>query len=106
MQSQLRPGKSISLGSRNSRLHSNEILMALAITAMENQDGKCYAATRYLKVQRGPLHCHLTGSTKRPAQTKESRDHGTSFTSMIDFIENKNKLCCACLGAGVASFFS
>ena len=26
------------LGSRNPRLHSNEILMALAITAMENQD--------------------------------------------------------------------
>ena len=28
--------KSITLGSRNPRLHSNEILIALAITAMQN----------------------------------------------------------------------
>ena len=44
------------LGSRNPRLHSNEILIALAITAMTNEDAKLAMQIRQVERQRSPFN--------------------------------------------------
>ena len=67
------------LGSRNPRLHSNEILMALAITAMENQDAaQAMQELGNLKGSEAHSTVMLTDEDKKcSAQTRHPCNHGS-----------------------------